>query len=179
MACAYIPAKKRKLIKLGAQRTAPQEMKTSDFIRAAKNIYITVSSSTLSSFCASIMCSKHFCRQYMANGISFLLKLPELFQVPSRSLYRRCTVAFNMVAVPPFFVGTSLLQRAELTWPAWNFSTGFCPGIFFTSSQSSNAKGSLSVREKRAGVGYKDCWPKKDKSFSLNESKKVEEAMLI
>lgn len=68
----------------------------------------------------------------MAKGISFLLRLLEDFHVPSLSRYLRCTVAFNIVVVPPVFNGISFFHiAAEIAPPAWNFATGLCPDILF------------------------------------------------
>jgi hypothetical protein len=58
-----------------------------------------------------------------ASGISFLLKLPDDFQVPSRSLYLLSTVAFRMLTFWPLTVA-SLFHKAQETLPAPNFFTG-------------------------------------------------------
>ncbi len=59
----------------------------------------------------------------MASGISFREKLPELFQFPAESRYRRSTVALSMVTMrSPTFASFS--QSTQETWPALNFFNG-------------------------------------------------------
>ena len=84
----------------------------------------------------------------MANGISFLLKLCDDFQVPSLSLYLLWMVAFSAVTCRPF-TDISFSQIAAETCPATNFATGFCPAMFFTLSLPSDVKGSLSQELER------------------------------
>jgi hypothetical protein len=99
-----------------------------------------------------MMCSKLFCKQYTANGISFLPKLVDDFHCPSLSLYRRSTLALSITAFLPFTV-ISFSQIAADTGPARNFATGF---VIFVSSENPplDAEGSLPVLGKRAGAGF-------------------------
>jgi len=73
----------------------------------------------------------------MANGISFLLKLPEFFQFPAESRHLLSTVALSMVTMrSPIFASFS--HSVQETCPALNFFSGYA--ILFTRSSSSNVK---------------------------------------
>jgi len=71
----------------------------------------------------------------MAIGISFLPKLPDDFQSPLLSLYRRSTVALSMVTGFPFTVALFSQTAADTPWQALNFVIGFF--ILFTSGTTS------------------------------------------